>query len=228
MTDKEAIIAKIKKCLNLAKSSNEHEAAVALRQAQKLMEQHGVTDFDIETADITEESTKAGAARMPARWEGALAKRVASAFGCDIIFVSGFDKGTWSFVGAGPAPEIVRYAFEVLFRQIKRARATHIKTALRRCGPANRTRRADLYCEGWVISATATIAAFANSDAQEDAIAGYIEHKHDTTTFLPRDRNAGRNLTERDMGDFAAGRHAGKDAQLNRGVGGQPAPLALE
>ena len=35
MTDKDAILGKIRKCLRLSKSSNEHEAAAALRQAQK-------------------------------------------------------------------------------------------------------------------------------------------------------------------------------------------------
>ena len=33
-TERDKIIAKVKKCLALAKSSNEHEAATALRQAQ--------------------------------------------------------------------------------------------------------------------------------------------------------------------------------------------------
>jgi hypothetical protein len=34
--DRETALTKIKKCLALAKSSNEHEAAAAMRQAQKL------------------------------------------------------------------------------------------------------------------------------------------------------------------------------------------------
>lgn len=38
-TERDKIIAKVKKCLALAKSSNEHEAATALRQAQKLMQE---------------------------------------------------------------------------------------------------------------------------------------------------------------------------------------------
>ena len=37
------ILDKIKKCLVLASSANEHEAAAALRQAQKLMEAHGIS-----------------------------------------------------------------------------------------------------------------------------------------------------------------------------------------
>lgn len=45
--DRAKILDKIKKCLALSKSPNEHEAAAALRQAQKLMERHGITERDI-------------------------------------------------------------------------------------------------------------------------------------------------------------------------------------
>lgn len=41
------ILAKIKKCLALASSSNPNEAATALRQARALMEKHGVTSESI-------------------------------------------------------------------------------------------------------------------------------------------------------------------------------------
>lgn len=224
--DKAAIIAKIKKCLALAKSDNENEAGIALRQAQRLMQEHGISEFDIETADIQEEATKAGASAKPARWECGLAQRVAKAFGCQVFLAVDYPVGRWTFVGASPTGEIARYAFEVMFRQVKRARADYIKSALKRCGPTNRTRRADLFCEGWVTSATALIETFAGCDQQE-RVTAYLEQKHSFTSFQGRDRNAGRKLTERTYGDLAAGHTAGKDAQLNRGMSGAGQPLAL-
>lgn len=226
--DREAIIAKIKKCLALAKSDNEHEAAVALRQAQRLMQQHGITDFDIETADIQEEATKAGASSEPSRWECGLATRAANAFECKVFLAVGWPVGKWTFVGAVPAAEIARYAFEVMFRQIKRARSAYIKSALKRCGPTSRTRRADLFCKGWVVAATALIEAFAGSDAQQAKVTAYLENKHALKGFHGRNRSAGRKLTERDYGDADAGHAAGTEAQLNRGVGGVGERLALD
>jgi hypothetical protein len=221
------IIEKIKKCLALAKSSNEHEAAAGLRQAQKLMQAHGITDLDIEHADIQEEGATAGAARKPASWECGLADRVAKAFGCDVYLSVGMLATRWMFVGAAPSAEIARYAFEVLFRQVKRARANHIKTALKRC-TTTRTRRADLFCEGWVITATALIERFSGNEEMQARIAGYLENKHNLKSFHGTNRNAGRNLSERDYGDLDAGCRAGKAAQLNRGVAGAASPLALE
>lgn len=46
-TDKGKVLDKIRKCLALGKSANEHEAAAALRQAQKMMQAHGLTDDDV-------------------------------------------------------------------------------------------------------------------------------------------------------------------------------------
>ena len=53
MTRDEALD-KIKKCLALAASPEAHEAAAALRQAQKLMAQFGLTETDVTLADVGE------------------------------------------------------------------------------------------------------------------------------------------------------------------------------
>src|SRR5882724_10574426 len=45
--DKGRILDKIRKCLALSKSANEHEAAAALRQAQKMMQANGLTEDEV-------------------------------------------------------------------------------------------------------------------------------------------------------------------------------------
>jgi len=225
--DRAALIDKIKKCLALATSSNEHEAAIALRQARKLMQAHGISDLDIAHADIQEQRTKAGAAQKPARWECGLASRIARAFDCQVIFEGAFVKtGQWNFIGATPSGEITRYAFEVLFRQIKRARAHYIKTTLKRC-TTTRTRRADLFCEGWVMTATELVENMTGNAATQARIAAYLEHNKTLETFQGRNRNQGRHLTERDHHDLLAGREAGQHAQLHHAVA-TTAPRPLE
>lgn len=71
--DKDRIIDKIRKCLALSNSANEHEAAAALRQAQKLMELYRVSDAELLAAGVGEASTHAGASRKPSSWENGLA-----------------------------------------------------------------------------------------------------------------------------------------------------------
>lgn len=235
MNDREKIIDKIKKCLRLSASSNEHEAEAALRQARKLMEAHGITVLDIQAAEAEERRAKSGAKNHPANWEAMLAAKIGKAFGCRIIFAKEFDHrnfdfvGRWVFIGCGVAPEIGQYAFEVLYRQAKRARAEHIKTKLNRCGPTSKVRRGDLFSEGWVHAVAGKIEVFAGTEQQTAAIDAYMGKHYPTLGNLKsRDRNdPSRRLSDREYDDYASGRRAGKDAELNRGVGGS-SPLALE
>lgn len=56
--DKNKVIEKIKKCMALGKSSNPHEAAAALRQAQKMMNAHGLTEDDIEGSNYSNDTVE--------------------------------------------------------------------------------------------------------------------------------------------------------------------------
>lgn len=235
MTERAKILDKIKKCLALSASSNEHEAAAALRQAKKLMEIHGVSELDVQAANAEERRAKAGVISRPANWETMLATRVGDAFGCRVIFcgagwrANGYQSvGEWGFIGCGAAPEVAHYAFVVLHRQAKLARAEHIKTRLKRCKVATKTRRTDLFSDGWVLSVVGKIAAFSGSEQQTTAIDAYMARHHPSLRNLQaRDRNDGRKLRDHEYDDYAAGSRSGRDAQLNRGVSGAAQPLAL-
>ena len=48
----ERAIRKIKHCLALSASSNEHEAAAAMRQAQKLMAKYRLTETQVNLSDV--------------------------------------------------------------------------------------------------------------------------------------------------------------------------------
>jgi hypothetical protein len=229
---RKAIFGKIKKCMALSASSNEHEAEAALRQARALMEKYGIDNEDVLAYEACEEHAKSGSKRKPVDWEGALASKVAESFGCRIIFKSsGFfnDSGRWCFIGCGAAPEISAYAFQVLHRQCKRARTEHISTKLNRCKQATKTRRADLFCEGWISAVAGKIAALAGNEQQTRAIEAYIAKNYPSLRSLSgRNRNDGRNISGRELDDVAAGMRSGKNAELNRGVNGATAPLGLE
>lgn len=216
----ERILDKIKKCLALSASANEHEAAAALRQAQKLMDAYGISAEAIQASEASERQAKAGACRTPANWETMLAAKIADAFGCRVIFFSG-RAGAWNYIGCGAAPEVAGYTFAVLFRQARRAREAHIKASLKRCKVATKTRRADLFSEGWVRSVVGLIATFAGNAQQAAAIDAYVGMTYPALRNLnSRDRNDGRKMSAREYDDFAAGHKAGKSAELNRGVGG--------
>lgn len=56
--DKNKIIDKIKKCMALGNSSNANEAAAALRQAQKMMNMHGLSEDDIEGSNYKNDTVE--------------------------------------------------------------------------------------------------------------------------------------------------------------------------
>lgn len=225
------ILEKIRKCMALSKSSNEHEAAAALRQAYKLMAQHGITEGDVLAAEACEARAKSSAASKPSTWEAGLSAGLGRIFGCRVIFRADqiFVQGGWFFVGGGANPEVAKYCFEVLLRQLKRGRADYIKEKLKRCRTATKTRRADLYCESWVLAALGKAEELVPGEREQQAVDAFMARYHPTTSQLKTTSRNGdkRTLNEAESRDWIAGRRGGAETSLNHGVGSSPT-LALE
>lgn len=229
MNERDKILGKIRKCMDLAKSTTGNEAETALRQARKLMEAYQVGQAEMLAIDIKQVAVSAGAAFRPVAWESNLASRIAHVFGCRLIFGGGFVRGQWSFIGLPPAPDVAAYSFDVLFRQCRKARQEFTAANLKRFKKTNKVRRADLFCDGWVTSACRTVTPLTPVDGVEDAIQAYMDTKFsDLGELNSTDRNDGRKLSYKDELAAAAGISAGRNAKLNKGVGGGAAPLMLE
>ncbi|AOJ81189.1 hypothetical protein WS86_11605 [Burkholderia savannae] len=221
--DRNTAIAKIRKCLALSKSSEPHEAAAALRQAQKLMKQFGIDHPELLAAGVSEEWVKSAAARRPVRYEVALAGVVADAYGCELLFRRQLNDtctaivGGYTFVGVAPASEIAKYTFDVFARQLRAARRDYIQTKLRRCGPKNKTARADEFCEGWVYAVRQQMQNASRTDEQKTMIDAYMRANHgEVREFEPRTRDvAGRRTTD----DHWRGVEQGRSAVVRPGVG---------
>lgn len=153
-SDDNRILEKIKKCLALAQSSNPHEAAAALRQAQAMMEKHGIEHADVELSEIGKFSTNASGGKTVAQWEHRLVKAVADTFGVVPLFSDGKTvvwRTTWRdkagnvvsekkrratkrgeivFVGRKNRAEVAVYAYQSLRRQLDAARKAYRKECL--------------------------------------------------------------------------------------------------
>lgn len=228
MENRDSILEKIKKCMALAKSANEHEAAAALRQASKLMEMHQVSQAEMLAIGVSEVSAKAGVIARPSNWENRLAGFIAHVFGCRLIFREGFAQSHWVFVGISPANEVAAYSFEVLYRQARKARQDFMATHLKRFKKSNKVRRADLFSQGWVQAACCAVSPSSQPEGTAEAIRAYMDLKHSDLGKLESvDRNKGRSLSYKDEMALDAGFSAGRNAQLHKGVGTTGAPLML-
>ena len=167
-------IERIKKCMALSSSSNEHEASAALRQAQALMRKHGIGAADVDASYVSESSAKAGAgARIPTHL-CVLGKVVGDAFACHpiVVHVSGISGGEMRFFGVDPKPEIAAYVFTVLRRKLERNRTAYVAT-LKRCKRATKIRRGKLFAEAWAVAVAGQVKEFAGNEQDRERIQAY-------------------------------------------------------
>ena len=224
--EREKTIQKIKRCLALSKSANEHEAANAMRQAKALMDKFQIDENDPLLLGISEAGAQSGAGSRPPRWESMLARVVGNYLDCDIYFSGGITKGDWKFIGIDPAPEIASYAFKVLSRQVRKARKDYIATALKRVrNQQNKIGRADAFCEGWITTASKVLGKFKINPDIAARIKNYTEQKcAEFTTLKPTTRKLSKAVSDVALGDKYAGRIAGENAQLHNAMNGNTPP----
>ena len=107
--DNKTVLEKIKKCLALSQSANEHEAAQALKQAQALMRKYELSEHDVELSKVTEAGAERRVARSLSTWQWGVGYLVADVFGCYF-----YKEGkVVRFYGLGNRAELAAYAFDV-------------------------------------------------------------------------------------------------------------------
>lgn len=216
----EKILDKIKKCLALSKSSNSNEAATALRQAQALMKKYGIKQDQVDLSDVNSAYAAVGKVQNPARYHQMLVGLICDAFGVEAIYKVErlfSTKTTIEFIGIDAQPIIASYTYEVLYRQLKRDRTDFMKN-LNRFKRANKTRKADLFAEGWVQSVWSKVTSFAQPEEHKDLIKRYKETNHKN---LGKAKDRKHKVTANDDGALSAGYESGSKANLHHGMDGE-------
>lgn len=178
---KDDILRRIKRCMALTQSSNENEAAIALKQARKLMQEHGITEQHVLAAEITELPTVTNVRRSVPTWNLKLHRTVAEALDCEHI-IRWWEKGSrpceMVFIGEKLSVEVAEYAYMVLHRQLVKARKEFIKTDLKRMRKqANKTKMADAYCLAWTNAVYAKCKNLSPNKDIKEKIKAYKETK---------------------------------------------------
>ncbi len=223
--NRDAAIRKVLACLRLARSSNPNEAASALRQARALMEKYGLTEDDALASEIREcEAATGFRGGLIPQSLVALSVIVADCYRCESIINTNRWQGktTVQFFGGGADAEIAAYAYTVLQRQLRTAKAKHTARIRKR---ANRERRGEEFASGWVYA----IRSLLPSDRPKGELKHIIE-KAISQRYGELQMCAGKQIGKigrANENDFYHGHAAGKNAQLHQGVAGTKT-LALE
>lgn len=204
--DQDRILDKIKKCLALSQSSEPHEAAAAMRQAQKLMELHGISSADLTRAEFSESELRSAVSVSRVKdWELRLLNTVARAFGCRLMWRKSSSYaanvyGRYIIFGLKTQVELAHYTAAVMQRKLVKARA-QFAAAHKYHERSETTRQADSFCHGWVEAVGKTVHDFAMPDD--------LRKELDTEYS---NRCKGKPAKQRRVGQLGAGYHAGVDA----------------
>ena len=216
--DLDRVVDRIQKLLALSKSSEPHEAAAALRQAQKFMEKYNLDMNQVKLSSIIENKVKSCASVSQVKpWEGRLMATVAKAFACHIIWTSGYSHnpdpyGRFTFIGEKNQVEVATYTATVLIRKILSARAKFSKTLGEWLTRQQKTAEIDGFLMGWVVEIAGTIHAFSGQPELLALVSQYVEKNHPAlASKKTQDRKLGVN-------GYQAGREAGSRESLQRPI----------
>ena len=220
MTDdeKKRIATKIAKCLALSTSDNPGEAEAAKRQADALMKKFNLDSDNVAASSVNTYESKTGGKYNPPKYLLSLARVISDAFGCDFVFSTG-EGWTHSHIiimGVGNKPELARYTFDVLRRQINKDRVAYTGT-LKRFKRSNKTRMADLFCIAWVQKIRQQVRTFAGTAEEKKAIEAYQLQRW-ADTLKVDDRKSVKPKESRDWGAMSAGFHAADNVSLHKPV----------
>ncbi len=219
------VLKKIRKCLALAASANEHEAAAALAKARELMEAHNVSESDVALADVCEERVRrATSAARPPVWEANLIHVVADTFGVAPLLGC----AEVIFAGTGAAPTVATYAFAMVRRILAAKRKAYIARELRRCKLATKRVRADHYCRGFVRGIETQMACLMSGPIACPLGEQWLAERYNGAPVRARAPAATRSNRVHD--DFVTGFDAGSKIRLHQGLDGRAAtkPWLLE
>lgn len=238
MKKNQKIIDKICKCLRLSESGNPNEAALALRQANGMMQKYGISDAQVMAADVTESATQAGERYNPPFWALALANLVAEAFQCRNLISRRYGRAPeFRFIGLGYKAEVATYSYTVLHRYLLRAieefeltvnegeNKGDLGNKAQEKQPEDKQRRIEVFAQAWLFRVGRTVSEFIGDDVDKEIIDAYIEEKYGETAELSGE------ATETEIADYddiLSGMRAANEVELYRSVGRFIEPQLLQ
>jgi hypothetical protein len=226
--DKSAAIERIRKCLALSESANEHEAAAAMRQARKLMDKYDLSDVGAEFFALKDEEVTNGFSRPP-NWYCNLLAVIGNAFGCSVF--TGYKRAV--FVGPAAAAEVASYSLEVVQRLLQKRKAEFLEIpSVKMTWPAKKRELGAAFAEGFVMGVDKVVREFASKITDEDRVkhTQYLEAKMERKVDEATERKSKLEKGGANLWAAQVGHKEGAEISLREGVsmGGQPLRLEAQ
>lgn len=133
--NRDAVMKKIEKLLRLSKSTNQHEAELALAKANELMAEYQIESADVELAKAKEEAPLEDEyytvkdLKMKYRWIVDLAGACAKLYDGDAINILNLHETRIQFVGPKGNIQLMKVTFEYLYESWKSIVENDLRTA---------------------------------------------------------------------------------------------------
>ena len=218
---REKLISRLKKCLALSASPEPHEAAAALRQAQKLMDSLDLTEADLLGLEMAEAVVKTREGFGACRTMNFLTSIIMEAFGVEVIYQR--NPGTANrlnvcYIGPRDRVLLAEYSHRVVWRAMQTSWDTVLLKWPLLKGEAGKRQAFHI---GWLCGVKEKVSALMVSEEESRAINAYIGKKFGE--LVP-----GKEVKQKPLNAAAyyAGMEAAQDFELYRPVEEQA--LALE
>lgn len=214
---RDKILDKIQKCLRLSKSSEPHEAAAAMRQAQAMMAKWSVSDAELLGLEVKSVLviTPSPFKKSTPLHHAHLTHIIRMAFDVHCVkereMVNGRFVIAYRYFGIGGKPELAGYAHDVIFRAIWSA-----WNAYRKANPdlaGIRGARMGFWV-GWLTAVKSKIDVFAGSPEEKDLIQKALTSRYGE---LSKGKSNEMKLSARTHGD---GHAAAADFSIHRPMTG--------
>lgn len=217
------IIDKIQKCLRLSKSSNTHEAAAALRQAQKMMSAHGISENDLELAGYSDAEVDVPIQknRKAPLVLVTLVGLIRKAFGVRAVLEDriGISDVSYRVRYFGPSTRVqmAAYAHQVVYRAMEGAWRQHLKD-----NPIARGQRGwrTSFQSGWLLSVEEKLEDIGFPKDELEATEMMMDNHYRRSLSKAAINNQGVYSSIMDKGAAAA-----KDFSIARPMGAEQAAL---
>lgn len=212
MDDKrrEKLVSRLKKCLALSASPEPHEAAAALRQAQKLMRELGMTEADLEGLEMADTLVKTREGFGACATMTYLVNTICSAFGIESVHErnpGSANRLNVRYIGPADRVMLAEYSHRVVWRAMQAAWDAHLALRPHLKGLGGQRQAFHM---GWLKGVREKIEALVPTDSEQRAIAAYTGRLYGTA--LVTVETGPKSL---DSAAYNSGQQASKDFSLH-------------
>ena len=119
---------KIRKLIQMTKSANQHEAAIAAAKVQQMLSEHNLTmgSVQLNTATMCAQESKCKTRQALEDWAHILAGKTSKTFDCDYYHDRSF--GYTVFIGVGVDSEVCSWMYGYLYKTLLKLASEHLRS----------------------------------------------------------------------------------------------------